>query len=286
MTAIDVFVRNFESAGVVPEQLAIDIARIAYPALDEPGCWAQIDALAHFAAGRMTHLRDGATTAQAFLDILCQDFGFHGAEKGYYDPRNSLIPDVLARRQGLPIMLCLLCMAVGRRIDLQIDGLGFPAHFMARYRDEAGDWLLDPFYGQLVAPAAVAEHLARIVGRPLQVARAMWEPVSAQLIALRVLNNLRNAFLMADNHTLALRTLDYLIAVQPQERHYWRERGVLHYKLEDWEQAQHDLRYYLIRAGLFPRMVQGGEEPLSLTEENRRMVELYRTCGEMLMRVN
>jgi regulator of sirC expression with transglutaminase-like and TPR domain len=220
------------------------------------------------------------------LDVLCQDLGFHGAQKGYYDPRNSLIPDVLARRQGLPIMLCLLCMAVGRRIDLQIDGLGFPFHFMARYRDETGVWLLDPFYGQLVAPAAVDEYLARIVGRPLQVARAMWEPVSAQMIALRVLNNLRNAFLMADNHALALRTLDYLIAVQPQERHYWRERGVLHYKLEDWEQAQHDLRYYLIRAGLFPRMVQGGEEPLSLTEENRRMIELYRTCGEMLMRVN
>ena len=286
MSLVDEFARNFETADITPEQLAIDIARIAYPALDEPDYWARLDGLARFAASRMTNQGDGQATAQAFLDILCQDLGFHGADKGYHDPRNSLMPDVLARRQGLPIMLALLCMAIGRRINLRIEGLGFPFHFMAIYRDAAGDWLLDPFYGALVELPAVNDYLTRIVGRPFQLAPAMWEPVSAQMLAVRVLNNLRNAFMTADNVVLALRTLDYLVAVQPQERQYWRERGLLHYKLEDWEQAQHDLRYYLIRAGLFPRIPQARTEPKPLTEENRRVVELYRTCGEMLMRVN
>ena len=286
MSLVDEFARNFETADITPEQLAIDIARIAYPALDEPDYWARLDGLARFAASRMTNQGDGQATAQAFLDILCQDLGFHGADKGYYDPRNSLMPDVLARRQGLPIMLALLCMAIGRRINLRIEGLGFPFHFMAIYRDTTGDWLLDPFYGALVELPAVNDYLTRIVGRPFQLAPAMWEPVSAQMLAVRVLNNLRNAFMTADNVVLALRTLDYLVAVQPQERQYWRERGLLHYKLEDWEQAQHDLRYYLIRAGLFPRIPQARTEPKPLTEENRRVVELYRTCGEMLMRVN
>jgi regulator of sirC expression with transglutaminase-like and TPR domain len=286
MSLVDEFIRNFESADITPERLAIDIARIAYPTLDEPGYWHQLDALADYAARRMTRRDAGRGTAQAFLDILCQDLGFHGATQGYYDPRNSLMPDVLERRQGLPIMLALLCMAVGRRINLHIDGLGFPFHFMARYRDEAGEWLLDPFYGALVEPPAVSDYLVRIVGRPFQLSSTMWEPVSAQMLAVRVLNNLRNAFMTAENWVLALRTLDYLVAVQPQERQYWRERGLLHYKLEDWEQAQHDLRYYLIRSGLFPRIPHGSEESQPLTAENRRVVELYRTCGEMLMRVN
>ena len=286
MSLVDAFVRDFETVDITPEQLAIGIARIAYPALDEPDYWTRLDGLARFVASRLTSRGEGRTTAQAFLDILCQDLGFHGAEKGYYDPRNSLMPDVLERRQGLPIMLALLCMAVGRRIDLHIDGLGFPSHFLARYRDQAGDWLLDPFNGVLVEPPAVGDYLARIVGRPFHLSAGMWEPVSAQMLAVRVLNNLRNAYMTAENSALVLRTLDYLVAAQPQERQYWRERGLLHYKLADWEQAQHDLRYYLIRSGLFPRIPQGSAEPQPLTEENRRVVELYRTCGAMLMRVN
>lgn len=286
MIPLAAFVRNFETVDILPEQLAIDIARVAYPDLDEQDCWRQLDTLARFVASRMSGQRAGAAQAQEFLDIVCQDLGFHGAVKGYYDPRNSLMPDVLARRQGLPIMLALLCMALGRRLDLHIDGLGFPFHFMARYRDAAGDWLLDPFYGEVVAPDAALDYLARIVGRPFHLAHTAWEPISAQMLAVRVLNNLRNAFMSADNRRLALHTLDYLLAVQPQERQHWRDRGLLHYKLEEWEEAQHDLRYYLIRAGLFPRIVPGGESDQPLTEENRRMLEIYSTCGAMLMRVN
>ena len=286
MIAIAAFARNFANADILPEQLAIDIARVAYPDLDEQDCWRQLDTLARFVASRMSGQRAGAAQAQEFLDIVCQDLGFHGAVKGYYDPRNSLMPDVLARRQGLPIMLALLCMALGRRLDLEIDGLGFPFHFMARYRTGAGAWLLDPFYGEVVAPDAAGDYLARIVGRPFHLAHTVWEPISAQMLAVRVLNNLRNAFMSAEHHPLALHTLDYLLAVQPQERQHWRDRGLLHYKLEDWEEAQHDLRCYLIRAGLFPRIVPGGESDQPLTEENRRMLEIYSTCGAMLMRVN
>lgn len=52
-------------------------------------------------------------------------------------------------------MLSLICMAIGRRlrdrgINLQIDGVGLPIHFMARYEDEASAWLLDPFHGEVL----------------------------------------------------------------------------------------------------------------------------------------
>ena len=34
--------------------------------------------------------------------------GFAGNESDYYDPRNSLLPDVLERRMGIPITLALV----------------------------------------------------------------------------------------------------------------------------------------------------------------------------------
>ena len=35
MISVDTFARDFETTAVLPEQLAIDIARLAYPDLDE-----------------------------------------------------------------------------------------------------------------------------------------------------------------------------------------------------------------------------------------------------------
>ena len=286
MILSDDFARHFEAQDALPEQLVIDIARVAYPDLDAAAYVRTLDEFAHIAGAHMARTAGGQATAQEFLHIICDELGFHGASEGYYDARNSLLPDVLARRQGLPIMLALLCMAIGRRIDLHVEGLGFPFHFMAFYQDASGGWLLAPFYGAVVGPADANDYLARIVRRPFQLDASAWAPVSAQMLAVRVLNNLRNAYMSAGNHALTLRTLDLLVAVQAHERHYWRERGLLHFKLENWEQAQHDLRYYLIRSGLFPRMPGDAGEAAPLTDEDRRVVERYRTCGEMLMRVN
>lgn len=286
MMPVDAFARDFESAAVLPEQLAIDIARLAYPELDEASYWSSLVALAEFAAQHMTQRSAGRRTAEEFLHIFHDELGFHGAVDGYYDPRNSLMPDVLERRQGLPITLSLLCMAIGRRLNLEIEGMGFPFHFMARYSDDSGAWLLDPFYGALVELSELDAYLARIAGRPLQLAQAMWEPVTAQMLALRVLNNLRNAFMANGNQVMALKTLDYLLAVQPQERAYWRERGLLHYALGDWEQAQHDLRYYLARSDYLLRILQHDTEAAPETDEDRRVLAIYRASGETLARIN
>lgn len=286
MIAVDTFARDFETTAVLPEQLAIDIARLAYPDLDEASYWSSLAALAEFTAPRITQRHAGRRTAEEFLHAIHAELGFHGAVDGYYDPRNSLMPDVLERRQGLPIMLSLLCMAIGRRLNLVIEGMGFPFHFMSRYRDDHGVWLLDPFYGALVEPTELDAYLARIAGRPLQLAQGMWEPVTAQMLALRVLNNLRNAFMANSNQMMVLKTLDYLLAVQPQERHYWRERGLLHYALGDWEQAQHDLRYYLARSDNLLRILQHGDEAAAETDEDRRVLAIYRASGETLARIN
>ena len=44
----------------------------------------------------------------------------------YHDPRNSLLPDVLDRRLGIPISLAVLAMEVGRRCGVALVGVGMP----------------------------------------------------------------------------------------------------------------------------------------------------------------
>ncbi len=95
----------------------------------------------------------GEPRAQRFLSVINDGLGFRGNRRRYYDPRNSYLNEVLERRLGLPILLSLICISIGRRIGVDIEGLGFPGHFMARYRDEVGVWLLDSFHGNVVSEA-------------------------------------------------------------------------------------------------------------------------------------
>ena len=50
----------------------------------------------------------------------------------YYDPRNSYLNEVLARRCGIPITLALVYIAVARRAGIDARGVAFPGHFLVR----------------------------------------------------------------------------------------------------------------------------------------------------------
>lgn len=73
--------------------------------------------------------------------------GFRGNVEDYYDPENSFLPSVLAQRTGIPITLALVYLAVSRRIDLPLVGIGMPMHFLVGFRSGAHTRYLDPFYG-------------------------------------------------------------------------------------------------------------------------------------------
>ena len=73
---------------------------------------------------------------------------FRGNTDDYSDPENSFLDSVMTRRVGIPITLSVLMMEVGRRIGVDIDGVGMPGHFLVRPRvAEAEATWCDPFHG-------------------------------------------------------------------------------------------------------------------------------------------
>ena len=302
MTLAADFAEAYQRSDATPERLAFEIARMAYPALDVEEQLNQLDALAEFVQGHLsgagseTGEEQGELSPTDFMRVITHDLDFHGNREEYYDPRNSFLPDVLERRMGLPIMLCLVCIALGRRLGVRIDGLGFPSHFLAVFRTAAGDTILDPFLGITLEPSEVERHLARLLGQPINLAPEFWRALAPQEIALRILRNLRNAYLTAKDLPMVERVLDYLIAAVPSEPQYWRERGLLHYRQQHWVEAHYDLRSYLQRVGLFERLSPPGAPgegepqdapiPPTANQGDRRVLEIYRETSSMLARVN
>lgn len=80
---------------------------------------------------------------------------FHGRPSDYRRLESSLLPEVLRRRRGLPIMLSLVWSAVAARAGLTVHGIALPGHFIVAVGGpEPGDEyvLADPFHGGGCSP--------------------------------------------------------------------------------------------------------------------------------------
>lgn len=291
MTAVlTQFQRHLHTPGVEAEVLALDIARIADPGLNAAHYLKMLDRLADEMRTHIVPSARGRTAAERFLKAVTADLGFCGNREDYYDPANSLLDRVLDRRIGLPIMLCLVCMAIGRRLGLRVDGLGFPHHFMARYSDSEGAWLLDPFNGVVLELEEAAAHLSRLLRRPIQLAPRFLEPVSPVELAARILNNLRAAYMTHPDPERLLLVLEHQSVLEPSQPLLWRERAVLHYRLQQWEEAAYDLRRYFYLLGalphLFPEEVRGLYTLPELATDDHSLLTMHHHIAEILNRVN
>jgi regulator of sirC expression with transglutaminase-like and TPR domain len=95
---------------------------------------------------------------------------FHGEATDYQRLEASLLPAVLTRQQGLPILLATVWTEVARRVDIQAYGVGLPGHFVVGIGDPAGTRVLvDPFRHGCLLPYDQARELASAAGRTLRV---------------------------------------------------------------------------------------------------------------------
>ena len=173
-------------AEIALDEAALLVAAHAHPDLDVRARLAQLDDLAARATG---------VSAGELSTLLFVSEGFRGNESDYGDPRNSFLDDVLDRHLGIPITLSVLMLEVGRRLGLQLHGVGMPGHFLVG--GGPGEWF-DPFHdGARLDLAGCAELFAR------QHANARFRPqflmpVGPRAIVQRMLGNLQHTYMQRD----------------------------------------------------------------------------------------
>lgn len=290
MTFLEQFRVELKRQQPNPEYLALAIAGMAYPTLDIEEQLATLDQLATVVARALHDIPPGYERVARFIDVLHYDLGFTGNREQYYHPDNSFLNVVLQQRMGLPIMLSLLCMAIGRRLGLDITGMGFPGHFMVRYQDEMGAWLLDPFYHQVTAVSDANHYLSGIFERPVTLSVEMFEPVSTTALTQRILLNLRNVYLSRNNFAMTQTVLEYLLILSPEDPALWQEKGLLHYQADEWEAASYHLRRYFFLVDQYllayghTKDIEGEQAPPQPTQ--RQLLEVFQQIEEMRRRIN
>ena len=159
----------------------------------------RLDLLAEEVCGRLGDEDMPLIVLQELLHVLYEKNGFRGNREAYYDPRNSFLNDVLDRRLGIPLSLGLVMLEVGWRLGLPLRGVNFPHHFLLRYKGDAFDLLIDPFEGKILFVDEAQSLLDRAYGGKVRVREAFLREASRRDMLVRMLGNLRNLYMTAED---------------------------------------------------------------------------------------
>jgi regulator of sirC expression with transglutaminase-like and TPR domain len=248
-----------------PVRLALAIARIAFPDLEPERYLLQLDAMRALASPRVMAATAGGGRALALIQAMRLDLGMRGNTERYYDAANSFLNVVLERRMGLPIMLSLILVAIGRRLGLAVDGAGFPGHFMARYEDEGGTWYLDPFHGAVMIPEDVPAYITKLFGQAsISLNESHFAPVAPEAWALRILNNLRAVYINAGDFGMLTKVLALMLVLEPNRHDLWQELGLVEYRRGELSGAARALRRYFFLQGYISMSAPHADGPSAL----------------------
>ncbi len=226
------------------EDVALAIACDALPDIDPEREALALDELAAPLKSRGALLHRPIDQAALLGTYVYDELGFAGDEETYDDPRNSYLPMVIARRRGIPITLAVLLAALGRRAGMDVEGVGFPGHFLVRLGGPSGVYV-DPFFrARVLHMDDLTKLLQRVTGETVALQDEHTAVVGARAVAVRMLVNLKNTHERRGDHAKALVVCDRLVDLTgaPEPR---RDRGMHALALGALEAASSDLRAYL-----------------------------------------
>lgn len=163
-------------------EASLELGKFVTPGLDEASYLARLDEMASRVRG---------TNHLSLRRVIAIEDGIGGNVDDYHDPANSFLHRVLETRRGIPISLSVLWLEVGRRVGIEMVGVGLPGHFVVY----AGGQMVDPFhYGEAIGFDEAAGLVAAALGGAPRLDRSWLSPVDTTGIIQRMLRNLAEVY--------------------------------------------------------------------------------------------
>jgi len=205
-----------------------------------------LDDIAQEIARSLTPERYPLKVVKAINNHLFNCLEFQGNKQNYYDPNNSFLHHVIERKVGIPISLSVIYLAIAKRLNFPMVGIGMPGHFLIRPEFEGVGFFVDPFNrGEILFEEDCQRRLDENYKQQLKLAPSWLAPVSNKQILVRMLNNLKFIYLHRQEIDKALSTMSGILKIFPENVAEIRDRGLLYYQINRWDEAIIDLEYFL-----------------------------------------
>lgn len=216
-----------EPQAIPLDEAALLVAAEEYPDLDIAAYRARLDTMARSLEARVAPELEPRRLVMLLSDHLFSHLCFRGNVEEYYDPRNSFLNEVIDRREGIPITLSIIYIAVGTRLGLPLAGVSFPGHFVVAYRASPEPLFLDPFnQGRLLRESDFRLLHLEQFGPASRFAPALLRPATPHEVVTRLLRNLKQIYTAHEDFPRAIRCAERIVLITglPEER---RDLGIL-----------------------------------------------------------
>ena len=254
-TPLDYFRSLVQSDAQFPLlETAVSLGQDEYPRLDVQQVLAEADQLLARLRQRLPADAPPMHRLRLLNHFFFHDLHFAGNLNHYYDPDNSYLHQVLARRRGIPVSLAVLWLELAQGVGLPAHGVGFPGHFMVKVNLPHAQVVIDPFSGQSLSREELQTRLeAWRAGHGLAVDEEpplghYLQATPAREIIARMLRNLKEIHRAQGDWRRLVAVEDRLLALLPQAWDEYRDRGLAQAELGRLGAAVRDLQTYLEQA--------------------------------------
>lgn len=177
--------------------------------------------------------------------LFYKQLGFGGDWRKWLELDSVLLHKVIENRNGVPISLGTLFIHLANYFDVDIDGILFPGQFVMRFKDESGFTYVDPSDGSILSRHKLEVLLRGIDGNHALLTDKDLKVADNESHYLRLLQVLKAALIRDEHFSFALRCIDLILLIEPDEPYEIRDRGFLLQQLDCHKLASDDFSYFI-----------------------------------------
>lgn len=184
-----------------------------------------------------------AELAQPLLRQLAT-LGFQQDDVAHPKPHSALLHKVIQRRRGQPLGLAMISLEIARRLEIPLEGVNFPGHFLLRV--PGADHLLDSCGGRRLYPKDCRELLMRQFGPDMPLTAEHMRTATPQAMLQRLSRNLRHLHQINDDLLASLKDATRVLELGAATTGDYLARASLYQSLECPQAERFDLEHALL----------------------------------------
>jgi regulator of sirC expression with transglutaminase-like and TPR domain len=172
------------------------------------------------------------------------ELDFHEDDSSPLLPRSALLDQVLLRRRGQPLSLALIALELAERLQIPLQGVNFPGHFLLRV--PGADHLLDPTSGRRLYTRDCRELLLRTLGPKAELQAGHLQSCNPRQMLQRLSRNLRSLHTQAQEPLAALKDAERVLLLGQPNLVDHLARADIYRQLECPQAERYDVEHALL----------------------------------------
>lgn len=208
----------------------------------------QIEHFIQGASSLVQHEESCEQKIQSFLRYFHTELAFSGDENQSFAPNYNFLDKVVDYRTGIPMTLAVLFCQVGNAVGLKLKEVAFPGHYLVRAEIAPERyWFIDPVDGKHLDWHQLLALYRRMTGDEAaeNVPSEALVPVACENTVVRMLHNIKGAFINKKQYQEALECTEVLLELCPDDPYERRDRGFLLHQLDCPHLALADYNYFI-----------------------------------------